>query len=133
MFYKKETGNHGGEIIWSHWILTIVLVVAMMMVVIPFYFVWSKEMRGKADLAEAEWNRQISIREAEARLESEKLNAQSEIERAKGVAEANQIIAGGLRDNEEYLHYLWIQQLSKGNVIYVPTEAGLPILEAGKR
>lgn len=36
--------------------------------------------------------------------------------------------------NEGYLRYLWIDKLGAGNqVIYVPTEAGLPILEAGKR
>jgi hypothetical protein len=60
--------------------------------------------------------------------------ANAEIARAKGVAEANQIIADSLKNNEAYLRYLWIDKLSDNqNVIYVPTEAGLPLLEAGRR
>ena len=40
-----------------------------------------------------------------------------------------------LKGNEAYLRWQWIQNLENGNnsVIYVPTEAGLPILESGKR
>jgi len=36
--------------------------------------------------------------------------------------------------NESYLRYLWIDHLDKvtGQIVYVPTEAGLPILEAGR-
>lgn len=100
----------------------------------PVYRVWSQEKRGEADLREAEWNRQISIKEAEANLESEKLNAQAEIERAKGVAESNKIIGEGLKDNEEYIKYLWVKGLTDGSseVIYVPTEANIPIIEAGR-
>ena len=56
--------------------------------------------------------------------------------RAKGVAAANKIIGDSLHGNEAYLRYLWIDGLrehGKGAaVIYVPTEAGLPILEAGR-
>jgi hypothetical protein len=101
----------------------------------PTYNVWQKELSGKADLRQAEWSKQIAVQEAEARLQSAKLDAQSEIERAKGVKEANVIIAESLRGNEEYLRYLWIDKIAQANqqVIYVPTEAGLPILEAGKR
>ncbi len=100
--------------------------------VFPTYNVWSKEMKGKAELREAQWSRQIQIEEAQANLESEKLNAQSEIERAKGAAEAIRIEGGSLTDN--YIKYLWVRQLSSGEkqLIYVPTEAGLPILEANR-
>jgi len=61
--------------------------------------------------------------------------ADAEIERARGVAGANKIIGESLKNNDAYLRYLWIQGLQDkdNNVIYVPTEAGLPILEAGKR
>ena len=73
--------------------------------------------------------------EAEAKLESAKLLAQAEVERAKGVAEANRIVADGLGGPEGYLRYLYIENLSasQGQIIYVPTEGGLPILEAGRR
>ena len=113
----------------------IILLAATLMAVIPKYNVWSKELRGKASLREAEWDRQIKIQEAQANLESEKLNAMAEVERARGVAESNKIIGEGLKDNEEYLRYLWIKGLNDGSseVIYVPTEANLPILEATRK
>ncbi len=58
----------------------------------------------------------------------------AEVERAKGVAEANKIIGSSLKGNESYLRYLWIQGLQDGSseVIYIATEAGLPILEASR-
>lgn len=88
---------------------------------IPQYKVYSQELRGKADVKEAEWNRQIAT-----------LDAEAEIERAKGVAQANEIIGQSLKDNEAYLRYLWINGLQDGSseVIYIPTEANLPLLEA---
>jgi regulator of protease activity HflC (stomatin/prohibitin superfamily) len=68
-------------------------------------------------------------------LESAKALAAAEVERARGVAEANKIIGESLKGNEAYLRWQWIQNLESGSnsVIYVPTEAGLPILEAGQR
>lgn len=103
-----------------------------------------QESRGQAALREAEWDRQIMIEEAkaqnesatqqaEARIKIETANAQSEIIRAQGVAESNKIIGEGLKGNDEYLRYLWIQSTKGQQVIYIPTEAGLPVLEAGKR
>lgn len=99
----------------------------------PKYRVWQREMSGKAELAEAEWNRQIKIKEAQSNLEAEKLNAQAEVERAKGAAEAIKIEGGTL--TEDYIRYLWVRQqtnLNDKTVIYIPTEAGLPILEANR-
>lgn len=100
----------------------------------PTYNVWQSEMHGKAELARADGNRQIAIREALAKQESAKALAGAEVERAKGVAEANEIIGKSLHGNEAYLHYLWINGLqeTKDKVVYVPTEANLPILEAGR-
>lgn len=136
MFYKKNDRGYGGEIIWSHWIALAIILVVIIMAVVPLYGVWSKEMSGKAELREAEWNRQIAVEEARALKESATLRAEAEIERAKGVSQANAIISDSLKGNEEYLRYLWIDQLANGQagqIIYVPTEAGLPILEAGRR
>ncbi len=103
----------------------------------PQYKVWQSGKAGEAELKRAEQNRQIKVLEAQAELDSAKLKAQSEIERAKGVAEANKIVAEGLTGHDEYLRYLWIDKVAGGNVareiVYVPTEANLPILEAGKR
>lgn len=100
----------------------------------PHYTVWQQGMAGQARLKESESSRKILVEEAKAKAESAKLLADAEIERAKGVAEANKIIGNGLKGHEEYLMYLWIQSLgdTENHVVYVPTEANIPILEAGR-
>lgn len=99
----------------------------------PFQSTFAR-WHGEAEYARAEQNRRIKVLEAQALKDSAKLQAEAEVERAKGVAEANKIIGDSLKDNEQYLRYLWINGLNDGknDVIYVPTEAGLPILEAGR-
>ena len=101
----------------------------------PVYSVWSQGKAGEAELERAKQNRQIKIEEAQAAKESAEFLAEAEIIRAKGVAEANEIIGTSLQDNEAYLRYLWIQGLHDGNgeTIYVASEANLPILEATRR
>lgn len=101
---------------------------------IPKYKVWQADYAGKAKLIEANQTKQIQITEAKAKKESAVYEAQAEIERAKGVAQANQIIGGSLKGNHEYLMYLYIQTMenTQNQVIYVPTEGSLPILEAGR-
>lgn len=99
----------------------------------PWYNVWSQEMEGKAEFAKAEQNRKIKIEEARANLEAEKLNAQAEIERAKGAAEAIKIENGSITPT--YILYLWVRQqsdLSDKTVIYILTESNLPLLESTK-
>ncbi|MDJ0978212.1 MAG: hypothetical protein QNI87_06730 [Erythrobacter sp.] len=58
--------------------------------------------------------------------------AEAEVLRAKGAAEANQILQDSLGGPEGYLRYLQIQALeeTKASLIYVPTEGGLPMTEA---
>lgn len=100
----------------------------------PMYNVWQKQLTGKAELAQAEWNRQIIIEEAKAKQESAKSWAQAEIERAKGSDEANRIMKQSLGNNENYLRWLWIEKMDKlnGQIVYLPSDGGMPILEAGK-
>lgn len=92
------------------------------------------ENEKKALIEQAKAENESATLQAEARIKIAKAQAQAEIERAKGVAEANRIIGQSLKGNTEYLKYLMIQGLNEGegNRIYIPTEAGLPILEAGK-
>lgn len=109
------------------------VVVLLLMFGLPSYRVWQQQMSGKAEYAKAEQNRRIKIEEAKANLEAEKLNAQAEIERAKGAAEAIKIENGSITPT--YIQYLWVRQQnasSNNRLIYIPTEAGLPILEAGR-
>ena len=98
------------------------------------YNVWSSRMEGKAILENAKFTRQVAVQEALAKMDSAKLLADAEIERARGVAQANKIIGDSLKNNDAYLRYLWINNLDQGKnqVIYVPTEANLPILEANR-
>jgi len=114
--------------------IAIVVFIATVMAGCPQYNVWEQGLKGQAELRRAEQNRQIAIQEAKARHESAIELAQAEVERAKGVAQANKIIGESLHNNEAYLRYLWIHALQEGKneVIYVPTEANLPILEAGR-
>ena len=111
-------------------ITIIILLIGLMMWGLPNYKVYSRELNGKAQLKEAEWNRQIAVQEAEALKDSAKLKAEAEVIRAGGIAEANAIIANSLTD--KYIKYKFVEGLNDGNteVIYVPTEANLPILEA---
>jgi regulator of protease activity HflC (stomatin/prohibitin superfamily) len=98
----------------------------------PNIYVWQQSMAGQAELAHAEYSRQIATCEAMAKKESAKALADAEVIRAEGVAKANKIIGDSLAGNEGYLRYLWIQGLQTNNmqVIYVPCEGGLPILES---
>ena len=68
----------------------------------------------------------------EFELTKAKKDAEIEVARASGVAKSNEIIAASLSDN--YLRYKWIEGLQRNNqvVVYVPTEANLPIMEAGR-
>jgi len=115
-------------------IFVALIVTAAAMFVLPQWNVWRADLAGQAALAQAENERKVLIEEAKARLESSRFYAEAEVERAKGVAEANKIVAEGLGGPEGYLRYLWIQKLGENqqDVIYIPTEAGVPILEAGR-
>ena len=128
------------EITWRGWTVIILAALFLLtggvgscMYIAPKYNVWQQEMSGKAEYAKAEQNRKIKIEEAKANLEAEKLNAQAEIERAKGAAEAIKIENGSITPT--YIQYLWVRQQNantNNRIIYIPTEAGLPILEAGR-
>lgn len=98
----------------------------------PQYRVYSQRLAGEAALAEAQSSRQVAILEARAKKESAISLAEAEVIRAKGAAEANAILQNSLGGPEGYLRYLQIQALenSKSTLIYVPTEAGLPVTEA---
>ena len=100
---------------------------------LPQYNVWTKTLNGKALLQEQEYVRQVKVLEAKALKDAAVLQAEAEVERAKGAASANKILGESLKGNSEYLQYLYIQNLENSDnskektVIYVPTERGIPI------
>jgi regulator of protease activity HflC (stomatin/prohibitin superfamily) len=124
--------NNAAKTVWGLVVLSLIglAVILGLMFGLPMYNVWQQEMSGRAELAKAEQNRQIKIEEAKANLEAEKLNAEAEVVRARGAAEAIKIENGSLTPT--YIQYLWVRQqnTSANKIIYIPTEAGLPILEA---
>lgn len=117
--------------------IAVIVLIVLLMFALPLYNVWQQEMAGKAEMAKAEQNRKILVEEAKARLEAEKLNAQAEIERAKGMAEAMRIENGTL--STIYNQYLFIRTLEKladkGNlpqIIYMPAEGLVPTMDVSR-
>ena len=91
---------------------------------------------GEAQLAKAKSDRQVIALNAQMRLEAARADAQREVIRAEGIAKANSIMTDSLGGPEGYLRWKFIEMLEENRTaktIYIPTEAGLPILEAGNR
>lgn len=102
----------------------------------PQYNVYEQRLVGEAELAKANYGKQVVVQEAIAKQEAAKHLAEAEVLRADGVARANKIIGDSLKNNEAYLEWLYIEGLKERTgieTIYVPTEAGIPIIEAGRR
>ena len=101
----------------------------------PTYGIWAAEQHGKSELANAEYSKRVAVETAKAKKDSAQFEAEAEVARADGVAKANHIIGDSLKGKEEYLRYLYITKIGdSGNkeIIYIPTEAGIPILEASR-
>lgn len=100
----------------------------------PQYAVYEQRKAGEAMLAHAQSSREVAVAEAKAKMESAAMLAQADTIRAHGVARSNEIIGKSLKHNEAYLHWLWIDNIEKNPqaVIYIPTEANMPIFEAGR-
>lgn len=134
--YDKETAVNALHVwFWVKRALILLgVIITLSIAGCPAYNVWQQGMSGKAELKRAEQNRQITIEEAKALKESAKLKAEAEEIRAHGIKSANETIAEGLGGAEGYLRYLYIDALQNTscNTIYIPTEAGLPILEANR-
>jgi len=108
--------------------LLTVMVIALLMWIMPTYKVWSMEMSGKAKLAEAGQSRQIQIEQAKGEKEAAKLRA-----------EAIKIVGQAAKDYPEYRYQEFLgafgEALNNGEIekiIYVPTEAQIPIMEANR-
>lgn len=100
-------------------IIILILIIATIMWIIPKYKLWKASYEKKIQVEDALGKKLAAIELKEA-----------EIIRAEGIAKANEIIADSI--TTEYIKYKFIEGLNDGNteVIYVPTESNLPILEA---
>jgi len=80
---------------------------------------------------EAKLTAEQQVQQKQFMLEQAKKDAEIEVARAEGAARAQEIVRSTLSDS--YLQYLWIKTLNENpNVIYVATEANLPIFKATK-
>lgn len=114
--------------------LLIIVAIGGLMWGCPNYSVYQQRLSGEAELAKANYSRQTAVVEAQAKKDAAVQLSQADTLRAMGVAASNRIIGQSLKDNPDYLKWLWIESLKErnGDVIYVPTEANLPILEANR-
>ena len=110
-------------------IFGIIALILALMFGMPLYNVWQQGLSGQAMLAKAEQSRQITITQAKA----EEAAAEH---RAKAIA----IMGEMAKKYPEYRQQEFIGAFAEAmhngrisQIIYVPTEAGIPILEAGKR
>lgn len=125
---------------YAAWTITAVVVLLLIIFIglagCPQYRVYEQRLHGQALLAHAQSSKEVAVAEAKAKMESASLLAEAEVLRAKGVAQANQIIGESLKNNEAYLRYLWIIDVAGAGtdktVVYIPTESNMPILEAGR-
>lgn len=125
---------------WVTWLLwgggiTIALVLFWSLLGYPKWRVWAAHQEGLADLQRAKNEQMIQVAEAQGRLEAAEKNKQAAVIEAQAVALQVEAIGKQLTEHDLYLKWQWIKMMedTDNTTVYVPTEAGLPILEAGKR
>jgi regulator of protease activity HflC (stomatin/prohibitin superfamily) len=124
---KPDNTVRNFSIVGVSFLLSLLIINA---VVGPLYNVWAQSLQGKAELQKAEYTRQVAVLEAQAKKDSASQLAEAEVIRARGVAQANQIIGDSLKGNPAYLQYLWITQGEENTnrtVYMVPSNGGAPV------
>jgi len=84
---------------------------------------------GKQILLKSQSSKQAKIEEAKADYESAKLDAQTREIEADAKANTIKVVSKAIRENPEYLKYQLIESMKGKDRIYIPTEAGIPIIE----
>jgi hypothetical protein len=109
-------------------VIVALVVIGGLMFGVPWYRVWNAGMSGKAALMQAEQEKQIAVETAKAEVEAAKLRA-----------EAIALVGKASQQYPEYRQQEFIgafgEAIKSGQVeqiIYVPTEANIPIVEAGR-
>ena len=124
---------------WGIIIIAIYIVLQLIwsLAIGPRWNVWNSHQKGLADLAQANNEQQIQIAKARARKEAANLNKEAAIIEAEAVSEQISRIGQQLTAHDLYLRWQWIKMMeeqdSDTKVIYVPTEANLPLLEARRK
>jgi regulator of protease activity HflC (stomatin/prohibitin superfamily) len=103
---------------------------------LPMWRVWAQQKQGEADLQQAHKEQQIQVSKAQGRLDAASINKQAAIIEAEAVSAQIERIGQTLTKHDLYLRWQWIKMMEErpeSSVIYVPTEANLPIMEATRR
>ena len=129
---------------WLYWLLGAGGFIALLLVVwglwgYQHWKVWANHQSGLADLSKAKNEQQIQIAKAQSRVDAALLNKQAAIIEAEAVAKQIEAIGTQLTTHDLYLRWQWIKMMedthedADRSVIYVPTEANIPILEARRK
>lgn len=125
----KTNSNYNAPLVVITSVLVGVFVLACLLFGVPVYRVWAANYNGKAILVKAEQTRQVLVTQANAELEASKARAQ-----------AIAIVGEAAQKYPEYRRQEFMgafaEALREGNmnqIIYVPTEANIPVMEAGRR
>ena len=122
----KEKGN--AVLLSMIGVVVVFGLILVLMFGLPVYGVWQQGLSGKANFAKAEQTRKILIEQARAEKDSASLRA-----------EAIEIIGAAAQKYPEYRTQEFMgafaEALQNGaidQIIYVPTEANIPVMEAGR-
>lgn len=127
MVVIDNRGDANGILITIVAIIGIIVVLAGLMFGLPVWNVWKSTLAGEAAFKMAQQTRQIQVVQAQGELDAARLRAQ-----------AIGIVGKAAKDYPEYRQQEFIgafaEALKDGKmdqIIYVPTEANIPIIEAG--
>jgi hypothetical protein len=121
-----QRGEVSGVAIGVLSLFSVIGLVIALMVGIPLWKVWQQGLSGEASLQRAKQEKLIMIETAQAEEES-----------AKYIANAIAIVGQATKDFPEYRQQQFIAAFSEAvqnkaidQIIYVPTEANIPVTEA---
>jgi len=120
--------NRGNVSIIVASVMAVVLLAGLGFFGFPMWNVWQAGQSGEASLKRAEQTRKILVTQAQAEKDSAVLRA-----------EAIAIVGKAAKEFPEYRQQEFLgafaEALKEGNIsqiMYIPTEAGIPITEAGR-
>ena len=109
--------------------ILILVIILLLLFGWPHYKVWKQGMDGQASPAEAEQSKMIQVQVAKAEFESAKLRA-----------EAIKLVGQAAKDYPKYRKQEFIGSFGEAlrdgriqQIIYVPTEANIPIVDSVRR
>jgi type II secretory pathway component PulM len=113
-------------------VIFICLVIVVMGAITPQLNLYRANTEKKSAIAEARARSDAAEYEAERAIEIAGAEAEADRIRAEGIADANATIAESL--TPAYTQWYFVDRLDDidGQIIYVPTEAGVPVTEAGR-